>query len=225
MIPAPGPAELETKYAPLAISEVEPDGLFEGYASVFGEADMTRDVVLPGAFRASLAQRGPRGVRMLFQHDPKEVVGVWLDLAEDAKGLRVRGRLLPAIRRAAELLTLLREKALDGLSIGFRTVEGRTDRATGNRTLHRIDLWEISLVTFPMLPTARIAGVKDRLPTAREFERWLTRDAGLTRNQAKAVIASGYRAAAAGRDAPAAGTTPEHRLAASLRRAVGFLNA
>jgi len=161
---APDAPGLEVKYAPLAISEVEADGLFEGYASVFGEADMTCDVVLPGAFRASLAQRGPRGVRMLFQHDPKEVVGVWLDLGEDARGLRVRGRLLPTIRRAGELLVLLREKALDGLSIGFRTVEGRTDPQTGTRALHRIDLWEISLVTFPMLPTARIAGVKNRPP-------------------------------------------------------------
>jgi hypothetical protein len=214
---------LEIKFAPMAISGVEADGLFEGYASVFGEADMTADVVVPGAFRASLAERGPRGVRMLFQHDPKEVVGVWLDLGEDAKGLRVRGRLLPAIRRASELLTLLREKALDGLSIGFRTVEGRTDPATGHRSLHRIDLWEISLVTFPMLPTARVAGVKHRPPSEREFERMLTRDAGLTRSQAKAVISRGYRAATTGRDAGGPAIA-DHRLVASLKRAAGLLN-
>jgi hypothetical protein len=210
---------LEAKFTPVALEDVARDGMIEGYASVFQEPDLASDVVMPGAFGASLAERGTRAIKMLFQHDPKEIVGVWLDIAEDRRGLRVRGRLLPEIRRGAELLTLLRAGALDGLSIGFRTIEGRTDTRTGLRHLHKVDLWEISLVTFPMLTAARIAGHKSGRPTEREFERWLTRDAGFTRSQAKAVIAHGYRAARGGRDAGRSGATRDARLVTSLKRA------
>ncbi|MHA1523010.1 MAG: HK97 family phage prohead protease [Alphaproteobacteria bacterium] len=200
----------EVKFSPVLLDDVQTDGIFEGYASVFGEIDSANDMVAPGAFRASLAKRGAEHVKLLFQHDPKEVVGVWLSIVEDARGLKVRGQLLPQIARAAELLTLMRAGALDGLSIGFRTVKGRTDPKTGVRSLTQVDLWEISLVTFPMLPTARVAGVKGRPPTQREFERWLMRDAGFTRSQAKAVIAHGYKAAGPARDArmPAASHAP-----------------
>lgn len=213
---------LEAKFTPVALDDVGSDGMIEGYASLFGKTDLARDVMMPGAFRASLAVRGARAVKMLFQHDPKEIVGVWLDIAEDARGLHVRGRILPDIRRGAELLTLLREGALDGLSIGFRTVEGRTDARSGLRRLHSVELWEISLVTFPMLPAARVAGVKARHPTTREFERWLTRDAGFTRSQAKAVISHGFRAALGGREARDAGRDRQARLLAGLRRAAAL---
>jgi uncharacterized protein len=133
-----------------------PDGAFEGYASLFGQPDLGRDVVMPGAFAASLARRGPRGVRMLWQHDPGEPIGLWLELAEDARGLRVRGRLNLGVRRARDVHALMREGALDGLSIGFRVERAAPDRVSGLRRLERLDLWEVSLVTFPMLPGARV---------------------------------------------------------------------
>ena len=214
---------LESKFTPLETDGVGADGLIEGYASLFGRADLASDVMERGAFAASLAARGSRGIKMLFQHDPKEIVGVWLDIAEDARGLKVRGRLLKDVQRGAELLTLLREGALDGLSIGFRTIEGRSDARTGLRHLHKVELWEISLVTFPMLPAARVAGVKGRPPSEREFERWLTRDAGFTRSQAKAVIAHGLKAAGGGREARRGGDPGEARLAARLKRAAAHL--
>jgi HK97 family phage prohead protease len=97
---------------------------------------------------------------MLFQHDPAEPIGVWLELREDAHGLYVRGRILPEVARGREVLALMRAGALEGLSIGFRTVEGRSDPKSGVRRLSRIDLWEISVVTFPMLPEARVSAVK-----------------------------------------------------------------
>jgi len=150
----------EVKFAPVDLKSVEADGTFSGYASLFGEVDLGRDVVMPGAFRDSLAARGPRGVKLLFQHDPNEPIGVWLDLAEDGKGLRARGRLMPEVTRGREVLSLMRAGALDGLSIGFRTVTGRSDPKSGVRRLHKIDLWEISVVTFPMLPEARVSTVK-----------------------------------------------------------------
>ncbi len=216
----------EVKFAPADLTSVEADGTFTGYASLFGIEDLGRDVVEPGAFAASLAARGAGGIKMLYQHDPAEPIGAWLEIAEDAKGLRVRGRLMPDVARAREVLALMREGVLDGLSIGFRTVKGRTDAATGARRLVEVDLWEISIVTFPMLPGARVASVKaaDRraLPTRRAFERWLTRDAGLTRKEARALLRSGYDALHRTQDA-AEGDM--RRLRATIARATTLLNS
>jgi hypothetical protein len=140
------------------------DGTVEGYASLFGELDQARDMVMPGAFEASLKKRGVRRVPMLFQHDPSEPVGVWLELREDLRGLYARGRLIPEVVRARELLALLKAGAADGLSIGFRTVKGRIDPKSRIRRLETIDLWEISIVTFPLLPGARVRAVKGATP-------------------------------------------------------------
>jgi HK97 family phage prohead protease len=193
----PNPAP-ELKFTALDLKAVEPDGTFSGYASLFNEEDAGHDVVLPGAFRESLARRGLRGIKLLFQHKPEEPIGVWEQLEEDARGLFAKGRLMLDVARAREVLALMRAGALDGLSIGFRTVTGRRDPASGVRRLARIDLWEISVVTFPMLAEARVAHVKarafsHRTPTEREFERWLTQDAGLSRSQARAVLRAGYK--------------------------------
>ena len=141
-------------------TRIEADGTVEGYASLFGEIDQARDMVVRGAFRASLAVRGPRRVPMLFQHDPSEPVGIWIDLHEDATGLYVRGRLIPEVARARELLSLLRAGAIDGLSIGFRAAKARIDPRTRVRSLLAVDLWEISIVTFPLLAGARVRAVK-----------------------------------------------------------------
>ena len=156
-------AARETKFANVVLSDVEADGSFSGYASLFGEADLNRDVVLPGAFLRSIRRRGPGGIRMLFQHDPAAPIGVWREVREDARGLYVRGRLMPEVAKAREVLALMRAGAIDGLSIGFRTVRGRTDAKSGVRRLIEVDLWEISIVTFPMLPAARVSMVKGAL--------------------------------------------------------------
>src|SRR5690606_10133935 len=136
---------------------IEADGRFAGYASLFGRPDQGGDVVMPGAFAASLNKRGAGAVRLLFQHDPREAVGVWERIAEDSRGPWVEGRLVGGVPRADALRRLIAEKALDGLSIGFRTVRAVRDGASGLRRLHQIELWEISIVTFPMLDGARIA--------------------------------------------------------------------
>ena len=115
---------------------------------------------MPGAFSGSIRKRGAGGVRMLFQHDPATPIGVWEEIREDARGLFVRGRLTTDVARAREVLALMRAGAIDGLSIGFRTVRGRTDAKTGVRRLLEVDLWEISVVTFPAAPGARVGAVK-----------------------------------------------------------------
>jgi len=139
---------------------IDADGTVEGYASLFGEIDQARDMVMRGAFTATLRQRGVRRIPMLFQHDPAEPVGVWLELREDHRGLFARGKLIPEVARGRELLSLVKAGAIDGLSIGFRTVHGRIDPRTRVRALHAVDLWEISIVTFPLLAGARVQAVK-----------------------------------------------------------------
>lgn len=136
---------------------IDAEGFFEGYASLFGVADLGRDVVMPGAFRATLAQRTANGVKQLWQHDPRHPVGEWLDIAEDHRGLRVLGRLDLELPKARELHRLITRGSVDGLSIGFKAESERRDPSTGLRQLEKLDLWEISIVSFPLLPQARIA--------------------------------------------------------------------
>jgi HK97 family phage prohead protease len=220
---------LESKFTALGLKSISEDGAFEGYASLFNREDLGGDIVLPGAFRDSIARRGPTGIKLLFQHNPSEPIGVWHHIAEDARGLHVRGRLMLDVARGREIHTLMRAGAIDGLSIGFRAVKSRRDRATGVRRLEKVDLWEISVVTFPMLPEARVAAVKQRpfagsTPTAREFERWLTRDAGLTRSQARAVMRHGLKGLARTHDA-ADGPGGEMQLLERLAAAARFLRS
>ncbi|WP_018264295.1 HK97 family phage prohead protease [Methylosinus sp. LW4] len=155
---------LETKRAPLPAA-IGADGAFDGYASLFGVRDACGDIVERGAFAASLRRRGAASVKMLWQHRAEEPIGVWTEIAEDARGLKVRGRLDLSVVRAREALSLIRAGALDGLSIGFRTLRAASDAESGARRLLEIDLIEISIVTFPALPQARIA-VNPALATA-----------------------------------------------------------
>ena len=127
----------------------------EGYASLFWTRDLNDDVTAAGAFAESLARSGAAGVKMLHQHDAGEPVGVWDEAAEDGRGLFVRGRILTATPRGRLVAALVRARALDGLSIGYRTVKARGDGAR-LRVLSEVDLWEVSIVTFPMLPGARL---------------------------------------------------------------------
>src|SRR5262245_34040343 len=114
----------EVKFMALDLKGVEVDGRFEGYASLFNREDLSGDVVAPGAFADSIGRRGPAGIKLLFQHDANQPIGVWTKLSEDARGLYAHGRLMPEVAKAREVHALMRAGALDGLSIGFRTVKG-----------------------------------------------------------------------------------------------------
>jgi HK97 family phage prohead protease len=150
----------ELRFAGLEIKTLTEAGVFTGYASLFGEVDLGKDRVERGAFLKSLARRGAAGIRMLFQHDPAEPIGAWKVIREDGRGLYVEGALSDGVARAREVHQLMKARALDGLSIGFQTVRARSEPATGVRQILEADLWEISIVTFPMLPGARIGEVK-----------------------------------------------------------------
>jgi HK97 family phage prohead protease len=141
-------------------------GVFAGYASMFNVADQSGDIVLPGAFHISLIRRPAEDIRMLFQHDPAEPIGTWLEVRETPRGLYVLGRLNKSVQRGRELLALLECGGIDGLSIGFKTIRAGKNKTGSNRLISQIDLWEISLVTFPMLESARVSAVKARAEAA-----------------------------------------------------------
>ena len=139
----------------IAAKRVDEGLEIEGYASLWGVADLNGDVVAEGAFAASLMKTGPRGVRMLHQHESRAVVGVWDEMIEDDRGLFVRGRVMDWSAEARFAGALSKAGALDGLSIGFRSSRARREGRL--RVLVEVELWEVSLVTFPMLPGARFA--------------------------------------------------------------------
>ncbi|MFA6206053.1 MAG: HK97 family phage prohead protease [Methylocystis sp.] len=164
-MPAP-----EIKRAESPLLQANDAGAFSGYASLFGMVDSGGDMVMTGAFARSLVMRGAQGVKMLWQHQAAEPIGMWSSIVEDSRGLKVEGRLDLSVARAREALSLMRKGAIDGLSIGFRTRRATTDKSRGVRRLHEIDLWEISIVTFPMLPQARIGAVKQSRSDASRME-------------------------------------------------------
>jgi len=166
------------------------DGVFEGYASVFNVEDRGADIVKPGAFAASLKSRPAAQVKMLYQHEARSPLGVWDEMAEDSKGLHVKGHLLLDLQQAKEAYILMKEGVLSAMSIGFRTIKDLIDRSSGVRQLLEVDLWEVSIVTFPMLPAATVTAVKGNpiLPDARAMEQ-AYRDGGLSVSEAKIAVA------------------------------------
>ena len=151
--------ELDTK-------AVNAEGEFEGYGSVFNNEDYGRDVMVAGAFTKSLARRPAGKVKLLRQHYSDEPIGIWLDLVEDSKGLKGRGKLILDTVKGRETHALMRAGALDGLSIGFRTLKDRFDRQKGIRFVEEVDLVEISVVTFPANPKAVVSAVKHQADVA-----------------------------------------------------------
>ena len=160
-------------------------GTLEGYGSVFNLVDLGGDVVLPGAFSKSISElkRKEKPLPMLWQHDSRNPIGVWTSLTENDKGLKVKGELILDVPQAATAHALLKRGAVSGLSIGFVTKQADIDRKTGARRLKSVDLMEISLVTFPMMPEAQLTGVKGEFD-APMWER-AYRDGGLSNREAK----------------------------------------
>jgi len=179
---------LEQKFMRLNGGDVSVDEehVISGYASLFGKVDQGGDVVAKGAYGKALARLVGKGgsIKMLWQHDPSEPIGVWDEVREDDRGLFVKGRLLPDVARAREAGALIAAGAIDGLSIGYRTLRA-TKNDKGQRLLSELELWEVSLVTFPMLPDARVGAKGDAPEVA------LMRDLAATIEDARAQLA-GY---------------------------------
>lgn len=183
-------------------------GTFEGYGAIFGNTDAYGDVIAKGAFKETLRdyRRRKKSPPMLLQHggsfmgsaDDLVPIGVWEELEEDDTGLKATGRLINLdTDRGKSVYGAMKEGALDGLSIGYRVKQAKlgTKPDEPRRTLQKIELMEISVVTFPANAEARVAQIKSAVATTiREFEQQL-RDAGYSNAAAKAIAASGFKAA------------------------------
>ncbi len=197
--------EMKTLDFPFELKQADDEGTFEGHGSVFDVLDSDREIVVRGAFAKTLVEREGR-IKLLWQHQSWEPIGVPLELKEDDRGLFLRGQLAIKATQPRDVHELMKLGVVDGLSIGFRTIKAETDDDTRVRKLTEIELWEISLVTFPANPQATVASVKDRafaltlagtaggIETERDFERFL-RDAGFSQRRAKAIVASGFKTA------------------------------
>lgn len=192
--------QLDVKFDIKAMEDDE-KGEFSGYGSIFGNKDLGNDIVEKGAFAQSIGRKGARAVKMLYQHRADEPIGVFDEITEDDRGLKVKGRLAMGTQRGREVYELMKMGAIDGLSIGYRVdAKGYDyDDKRKRRYLKSVDLMEISAVTFPMNPKARVSAVKtDR--TVREWEEVLRDAADLSRSEAK-VAASAVAKALEQRDA------------------------
>jgi HK97 family phage prohead protease len=170
------------------------DREFDGHGSIFKNVDLGGDIVVPGAFKRSLAQHKDAGSlpAMFWMHDAGKVPGKWTDMHEDEKGLAVKGVLAPT-PLGDEVHTLLKMEAVSGMSIGYRTLDHDYD-SDGNRLIKEAELWEVSVVSLPMNPLAQVVHVKSQLsergefvPSVREFERIL-RDVGCSKTVAKSLV-------------------------------------
>lgn len=228
---------LKTKDFTLEVKGLSEDGTFEGYGSIFGNVDSYGEKVVPGAFVESLARHKREGtaVLMLWQHNPDEPIGVWEDLAEDAKGLWGKGRLLTEVQRAKEVHVLMKNKAVRGLSIGYRELDA--DQEQGIRILKKLDLWEISPVSFPANRRARIEAVKSErmdefarrlrdgepMPV-KEFEDIL-REAGVPKAMAVQIASVGYAKAIRSESEGEKAKQPSDAAMKALRAAVAGFSA
>ena len=220
---------MKTKDFALHVKDVSEEGTFTGYGSIFGNLDSYGEKVMPGAFVESLVRHRREGTKplMLWQHNPDSPIGVWDDLVEDDKGLRGTGRLLKGVRLADEAHIMLKAGAIQGLSIGYR--EQETEPDGNNRLLKKLDLLEISVVSFPANRRARVDAVKsermaefarrlrdgDPMPI-KDFED-LLRDAGVPKAMAVQIASVGY-AKAIRRESEGKATDPAlHALKEAVR--------
>ncbi len=167
----------------------EETGLFQGYGSIFGNKDLGGDIIEDGAFAKSIGKKGAKAVKLLYQHKSDEPIGVFDEIIEDKKGLRVKGRLAMGTQRGREVHELMKMGALDGLSIGYRVDPKGVeyDEKGKTRRIKSVDLMEISAVTFPMNPKARVEAVKGTDRSVREWETFFRDEGNLSRSEAKAA--------------------------------------
>lgn len=158
----------------LQIKSNDESGLFSGYASVFNNEDSYGDVILPGAFEKHLSDS--EDIKLLWQHDITQPIGVITSVYETPKGLKIQGKIITSTSKGSEVYQLVKEKAVDGLSIGYQVLDSYEQ--DGVRYITEIKLWEVSIVTFPANTLAKVEDVKNcpinealdnAIHTAKEF--------------------------------------------------------
>ena len=177
--------------APFELKKLDEGGVFEGYASVFGVQDYDGDVIVRGAFENSLKaiKEGGKRPKMLWQHNPSIIIGKWIEMYEDEKGLYVKGTLFTDVEKGREAYALMKHGELDGMSVGFNIQNAYSEDR--NRVIDDLDLWEISVVTWGANPDALISSVKG-IETKRDFERFLRESGGFSQKDAKRITSHGF---------------------------------
>lgn len=201
--------KIKHRQMPFVVKSLDSKGSFCGYGSVFGNADAYRDVVMPGAFADSLAAWKEKDALppILWQHDARQPLGPYTKMAEDGTGLYVEGQLLiNDVQQAREAYALMKSKTIRGLSIGYEVTDEEYDGKTNVNRLTAIDLWEVSLATFPANVEAAVTSVKSQIaagewPTLAEFEAFLRDAGGCSKKVATAIASHGYRSVLEQRDA------------------------
>lgn len=210
---------LETKLAALEIKAEGEDEDFltiSGYGAVFGNMDNGGDVIMPGSFSETIGKG--RKPKMLWQHDPSQPIGAWDEMREDDNGLFMKGRVSKRAAKGAEVAALVKMKAIEGLSIGYRTQEYEMDVDSGARKLTKLDLWETSVVTFPMNELANIYAMKSEEITERQIERTF-KDMGYSNRLAKAMASGAWKGRSEVlREVDAAGPEQDQRDVDELKR-------
>lgn len=206
--------QIERKFASVKLDAPTEAGAFEGYGAYFSNMDSYGDVIVPGAFKEAIraAKAGDAWPAMLLQHggwsaEDMSPIGIWTAMSEDAKGLRVSGQLCLDTQRGAEMYALMKMEprpAIAGLSIGYiaKKYTVGTKPTEPRRTLEAVDLFEISLVTFPANEKSLVDGIKSghRPATIREFEDFLRDAGGFSHKAAKAIASGGFKAMTNPRD-------------------------
>lgn len=210
----------EHKIIGLELKSLTEDGMFEGYGSIFGNKDSYGDVVNKGAFASSLQSQKSQNIKLLWQHDTTEPIGVYQDVHEDDKGLYVKGQLLiNDIVKAREAYALMKAGAINGLSIGYTVNQGGSEwNKNGTiRYLNDLSLWEISIVTFPANPKAIVSDIKEqnmKIENVRDFENFLRESGIFSKTQAIAIASKGYVAGL--RDSGAPTDEVDHKLSQDI---------
>lgn len=194
-------SKLKTKAISFDVKAIKDDGTFSGYCSVFDVEDSYGDVVKAGAFADTIKAWSDKGKMppILWQHNRSEPIGIWTSLKEDDYGLYGEGELfVDDIQRAKEAHALMKRRAVDGLSIGYRVQKWSFNEEDSVLELLAIDLKEISVVTFPANEESLIDNVKNTLekgemPTLPEFEKFLRDAGGFSKSQATAIAGHGLR--------------------------------
>ncbi|NSM56874.1 HK97 family phage prohead protease, partial [Wolbachia endosymbiont of Atemnus politus] len=145
--------------SPLSIKNIGENGIFSGYASVFNIVDKQNDLILPGAFKENLNKDK---IKLLWQHNPSKPIGNIIDICENDVGLYITAHLLLGIRKAEEAYLMLKTGVINGLSIGYMPIKYDIDHESGARVLRQVELWEVSLVTFPANSAAQVVNVKSQ---------------------------------------------------------------
>lgn len=227
------PGKMEQKDFSFELKELKDDGTFSGYASVFNQEDQGADIVMPGAFQASIndIKARKKTLPMLWAHDSRIPIGGYTELREDTYGLWCEGKFTKGVVKADETHALMKDGVIDGLSIGYRTEKYEIDNSDPDkyvRRLQQVKLFEISVVTFPMLDIARVTDVKAlENIDERELERLLRGELNLTGGQAVSAVAimKKHLQREVGREGPAREASGMNELMAAIRESRTTMNS